>query len=199
MGGMQSRASARAITTVGMGFLLVVGLVLGPSGAAGNTTTLAGAVDLTIAVVAVPNLATAGAVIRYESRIRNRGTLVAEGVEGVFEITADSVAANAGSQSCTAVGSRRLEQDGSTQDQPWTVTCDLGTLPPGAEIRVTLSVTTGRPGTQMSVVTVTSDLPDARPSDNRLESPLYVLPEAPGFTPAFQQPGRSNPLSRTAA
>jgi hypothetical protein len=90
-----------------------------------------------------------------------------------------------------------LEHDGSAQDQPWTVTCNLGTMLPGAETPVTLSVTTGRHGTQVSVVTVSSDLPDARPSDNRVERPLFVLPEAPGFTPAFQQPGRSNPQGRT--
>ena len=199
MGGALSRAGARALTTVAMGVLLVVALVVGPSGAAGNTTPSAGAVDLSVEVTAQPDAAMAGSVFQFTGLVRNRGTLVAEEVEGIFVIPAARIAAGAGSQSCTIVGSSRLDDDGSSQDQPWTVTCDLGTLSPGAEARVAFTVTTGPHGTQMSVATVASRLPDARPSDNRVETPIYVLPETPGFTPAFQQPARINPLGRTTA
>ena len=187
------------MTTAGAGLVLVVALVLGPSGAAGNTTPLPGVVDLSVEVTAQPNPVAAGSVVEYESLIRNGGNLVAERVEGIFEIPAASVSAEARSRSCTAVGSMRLERDGSTQDQPWTVTCDVGTLPPGTETRVTVFVTTGAHGTHMSVVTVSSAQADARPSDNRVETPLFVLPDGPGFPPAFQQPGPPNPLGRTTA
>jgi hypothetical protein len=172
-------------------------MVFSASGAAGDTNPARGRVDLFVEVTARP--AMAGSVIEYESLIRNRGTLVAEHVAGTFEIPAVGVTVDFETQSCTAVGSMRLEQDGSGQEQPWTVSCDLGTLTPGSEARVVFSVTLGTPGTRMSTVTTSSNQPDARPFDNRVEVPLYVLPDVPGFTPAFQQPGQSNPLSRATA
>ncbi len=197
MGGARIRAGARVMTKAGVGLVLMVGTVLGPSAAAGNTTPSAGLVDLVVEVDAKP--AMAGSVIQYESLIRNRGTHVAEQVEGTFEIPAASVTVDLESQTCNVVGSMRLDQEGSFHEQPWTVTCDLGTLQPGAEKRVLFSVGVGLPGTTVSVVTVSSNLPDGRPFDNRVEASLYVLPDAPGFTPAFQQPARSNPMDRASA
>jgi hypothetical protein len=172
-------------------------LVVGPSRAAGNTTPLVGFADLSVEVTAQPNPAPAGSVFRYESLIRNRGTFVAEGVRVTFEIPASSVLAEAASQSCTIGGATRFERDGSGRDEPWMVTCDLGTLPPNAEIRIALAVTAGVPGTQMSVVTVSSNRLGAENSDVRIETPVLVLPDAPEFIPAFQRPGRANPLGRT--
>ena len=197
MGGAQPRVGPRAMSAIGLGVVLVIGMIVGPSVAAGDTTPSQGAVDLSIEVVA--DIATAGSVVHYESLVRNRGTRVAEQVEGTFEIPAASVAVDMGSPACHAVGLVPLDRNGSDQDQLWTVTCSLGTLPPGAEKRVAFSVTAGPHGTRMSVATVSSALPDARPLDNRLETPLHVLPDGPGFTPAFQQPGRSNPNGRTTA
>lgn len=194
MGGAHTRAGARVMTTTGMGLVLVVGMILGPSVAADNTTPPAGFVDLVVEVAARP--AMAGSVIQYESLIRNRGTQVAEQVEGTFVIPAASVAVDLASQSCILVGSMRLDQDGSAFDQPWTVTCDLGTLAPGEEKRVQFSVALGVSGTRVSVVAVSSNGPDGRPFDNRVEAPLYVLPDTPGFIPAFQQPGQPNPMGR---
>ena len=194
MGGTRSRAHSRGMMTAGLGIVLVVGMVLGPSGAAGDTTPVVGMVDLLVEVEALP--ARAGSVFQYESAIRNRGTLVAEHVEAVFEIPAAGIAVDFGSQSCTAVGSTRIEPDGPALEQPWTVTCDLGALAPGSEKRVTFSVTAGSHGTWISAVSVSSQLGDARPHNNRLETPLYVLPDAPAFSPSFQQPGRSNPTGR---
>ncbi len=194
MGGIQSGATTRGMTTAVLGIVLVVGMVLGPSGAAGNTTPLAGVVDLLVDVETTPVVA--GAVFHYETAIRNRGTNVAEHVEAVFEIPAVGIDVDFGSQSCTVVGSTRVEPDGSAHEQPWTVTCDLGTLAPGTEKRVTFSGTAGSHGTWISVVSVSSDLTDARPNDNRAETPLYVLPDGPSFSPAFQQPSRSNPIGR---
>jgi len=196
MGGVQPRFGSRTVTTAGVGLVLVVALVVGPSGAAGNTEALSGVVDLSVDMAVHPNPAAAGSVIQYESRIRNRGTLVAEAVQAVFEISAANVRVETGSGSCTTASSMRLERDGSTEDQPWTVTCDLGALAPGIEAGIALTVTTGTPGTQMSVVTVSSGGADSRPSDNRVETPVFVLPDTPGFTAAFQQPGRSNPFGR---
>jgi hypothetical protein len=177
--------------------VLIVALVVGPSRAAGNTTPRVGLADLSVEVTAQPNPAPAGSVFGYESLIRNRGTFVAEGVRVTIEIPASSVSAEAASQSCTIGGATRIERDGSGRDEPWVVTCDLGTLPPNAETRITLAVTAGVPGTQMSVVTVSSNRPGAENSDVRIETPVLVLPDAPEFIPAFQRPGRANPLGRT--
>src|SRR3990172_11949852 len=116
MGGAQPRTGVRAMTTAGAGLVLVVALVLGPSGAAGNTTPLPGVVDLSVEVTAQRSAVAAGSVIEYESLIRNGGNLVAERVEGIFEVPAASVSAEARSRSCTAVGSMRLERDASTHD-----------------------------------------------------------------------------------
>jgi hypothetical protein len=176
-----------------------VALVVGPSRAAGNTMPLVGLADLTVEVIAQPNPAPAGSVFHYESLIRNRGTSVAEGVRVAFEIPASSVSAEAGSRFCTIVGATHLERGGSGRDEPWTVTCDLGELPPGAETRITLEVTAGVPGTQMSVVTASSNHFGASNSDVRVQFPVWVLPDAPEFTPAFQQPGRANPSGRSTA
>jgi hypothetical protein len=177
--------------------VVTVATVLGPSGAAGNTTSVAGVVDLSVEVVANP--AMAGSVVEYESRIHNRGTQVAERANATFVIPAAAVAVDLESQSCTVTGSTRLEPNQAAKDQPWQVNCDLGTLLPGAEKRVAFSVTLGEHGTWTSVVTVSSDVPDLRPFDNRVETPLHVLPRQPGFTPAFQRPGGCNPLGRATA
>lgn len=185
---------ARALKTTGLGMVLVIGMVLGPSAAAGNTTRSVGAVDLSIEVLANP--AVTGSVIQYESRIHNRGTRVAEHVTGTYEIPAAAVAVGLDSTSCSAAGSTRVEAGGSAMDQPWLVTCDLGAMLPGSEKRIGFSVTVGPHGTFTGAATVSSDTPDARPFDNRIEVPLYVLPDGPAFTPAFQQPGGSNPMSR---
>src|SRR3972149_10505711 len=95
MGGAQPRAGVRAMTTAGAGLVLVVSLVRGPPGAAGNTTPLPGVVDLSVEVTAQPNPVAAGSVVEYESLIRNGGNLVAERAEGVFEIPAGGGAAGA--------------------------------------------------------------------------------------------------------
>ena len=170
-------------------------MVLGPSAAAGNATRSVGVVDLSIEVVANP--AVAGSVIQFESRVHNRGTRVAEQVEATYEIPVAAVAVGLDAQSCSVVGSTRIESDeGFAVDQPWLVSCELGTVPPGSEKRIAFSVTVGPHGTWTGAATISSDAPDARPFDNRIEVPLYVLPDGPVFTPAFQQPGGSNPTSR---
>jgi hypothetical protein len=171
--------------------------VLGPSSAAGNIPSVAGVVDLSVEVVVNP--AMAGSVIEYESRIHNRGTQVAELAKATFVIPAAAVEVHLESHSCTVTGSTRLEPNETYEDQPWVVNCDLGTLLPGTEKRVAFSVTLGEHGTWTSVVTVSSDVPDLRPFDNRVEAPLHVLPRQPGFTPAFQRPGGYNPLGRATA
>lgn len=178
---------------------LAVGLIAGPSGAAGNTIHLPGVVDLSVATTAQPNLAAAGATVQVESVISNEGTLVAEQVKGIFEVSGAGITVEAGSGLCTAAGSTRLDSDGSTRDEPWIVICDLGTLPPGTQTRVLLSVTAGAPGTHLAKVTVSGRAPDVRPSDNEVETPIHVLPAVPGALPAFQQPGRLNPSSRATA
>ncbi len=187
----------RAVTNAALGLMLVVALVVVPSGAAGVTGQLNGSVDLSIEVSAHPNPAPVGSVVIYEGVVRNRGRVVAEEVEGVFEIPAEAVTADADSLACTAVGSKHLDAAGSTRAEPWTVTCNLGALPPGAEIQVAFSVRTGAPGTHMSTATVSYPAVDRRPSDNKAEIPLLVLPNTPGYTPAFQRPGPTNPLGRT--
>ena len=180
-----------------LGMVLAIGMVFAPSTAAGNTIRATGGVDLTVEVIAKP--ATAGSVIQYESVIRNRGTEVAELVLGTFEVPAVGVTMDFETESCNVVGSMRLEQDGTGQQQPWTVSCELGTLAPGAETRVAFSIILGSNGTGISVATASSNGSDVRPFNNRVEVPIYVLPDAPGFTPAFQQPGQSNPMSRSTA
>ncbi len=196
MGGVRNQAGVRTVTIAVLGMALTVGLIAGPSGASGDTMPPIGVVDLVVGFVSEPNPAAAGSSVQLESIVSNVGTLVAERVVSTIEISAIRVAAEAGSGSCTAVGSTRLEIDGSAVDQPWTVTCDLGALPPGAETRVAFSVTTGPSGTHLAGVAVSSNQADARPSNNEAQIPIYVLPAAPGIIPAFQQPGRLNPYSR---
>ena len=195
MGGMQPKA--RALKTTGLGIFLVIGMVLGPSAAAGNTPPSVGAVDLSIEVMADP--AVAGSAIQFESRVHNRGTRVAEQVTATYEIPVAAVAVGLDSQSCSASGSARVEAGESPVEQPWVVTCDLGALPPGSDKRIAFSVTVGPHGTWTGAATVSSDSADIRPFDNRIEVPLYVLPDQPVFTPAFQQPGGLNPMSRANA
>lgn len=184
---------ARALSKVGLGMVLVIGIVLGPSAAAGDTAQY-GEVDLSIEVAANP--AVTGSVIQYESTVRNRGTRVAEKVIGTFEIPVAAVTVGIDSESCTVVGSTRLESGESAVDQPWLATCDFGSMLPGSEKRVAFSVTLGRHGTWTGTASVSGNLPDARPFDNRIDVLLFVLPGEPAFTPAFQQPGGSNPTSR---
>lgn len=191
----QTRIGQRTVTITGLGLALVVGLVVGPSGAAGGTTPSPGAVDLSVEVVAGPNLVASGSNITFEALIGNRGTLVAEEVKATFEIPVAGVTVE--SSNCAAVGSVRLERHESALSQPWTVICDLGTMNPEAELRVTLWATAGSPGTHSSVLTVSSRDDEARPYDNRAEISFLVLPSEPEFSHAFQRPGRSNPLSRT--
>lgn len=186
----------RVVATAALFAVLTVGTVLGPSGAAGNTTSVAGVVDLSVEVVANPALA--GSVIEYEGRILNRGTQVAERAQATFAIPAAAVAVDLASQSCTVTGSTRLEPDQTAKVQPWLVNCDLGALLPGTEKHVAFSVTLGEHGTWTSVVTVSSEVPDLRPFDNRVETPLHVLPRQPGFTPAFQRPSGCNPLDQAS-
>ena len=195
MGGTLTKAGA--VSTAGLSMVLIVGLVVGSPRAAGNTTPLSGTVDLSIEVVAQPNPAPAGSTVVFESLVRNRGTLMAEGVTGIFEIPATGIDTEFGSHSCTAVGSARLELEETSQ--PWTVSCNLGTLPPGSEAHIVLTVTTGPPGTVLTEATVSSGQVDARPTDNRVEIPLFVLPDGPGFARAFQQPGLQNDLGRSTA
>ena len=195
MGGKQPKA--RALKTAGLGVVLVLGMVFGPSAAAGNTPPSVGAVDLSIEVVADP--AVTGSVIQFESRVHNRGTRVAEHVTATYEIPVAAVAVGLDSQLCTASGSAQVEMGESPVDQPWVVTCDLGTVPPGSDKWIALSVTVGPHGTWTGAAKVSSDSADVRPFDNRIEVPLYVLPDQPAFTPAFQQPGGLNPLSRANA
>ena len=189
-----TRAGHRAIAMAGLGLALVVALVVGPSRAAGDTTAGFGAVDLSVEVVAEPSLVASGSTMTYEGLIRNRGTLVAEEVIATFEIPAARVAVE--SPNCTVVGSVRLEPNEPTQKQPWTVSCDLGTLNPGAELGVVLSATAGTSGTHSSAVTVSSRGDEARPADNRAQISFLVLPSEPEFSDAFHRPGRVNPLSR---
>lgn len=186
---------ARAAVVASLAVALAVGLIAGRSGAAGNTVPLPGVVDLVVDHPAQPNPTSPGATVQLESIISNKGTLVAEQVEVVFEVSGAGIPVEAG-KLCAAVGSTRLESDGSSDDEPWTVTCDLGTLPPGARTRISLSVTAGAPGTHVARATVSSKTPEGRPSDNEVEILVHVLPNTPGAIPAFQQPGRFNPSSR---
>jgi len=186
---------ARAVVVTSLAVALAVGVIAGPSGAAGNTVPLLGVVDLAVDHLAQPNPTAPGATVQLESVISNEGTLVAEQVEGIFEISGAGISVEAGGL-CSAIGSARLESDGASGDELWTVTCDLGTLPPGTRTRVSLSVTAGAPGTHVAKVTVSSNAPDGRPSDNEVEILIHVLPVTPGAIPAFQQPGRFNPSSR---
>ena len=185
----------RAAVVASLAVALAVGLIAGPSGAAGNTVPVPGVVDLAVDHLAQPNPTAPGSTVQVESVISNGGTLVAEQVEVVYEISGAGISVEAG-ELCTAVGSTRLESDGSSRDEPWTVTCDLGTLPPGTRTRISLSVTTGASGTHVAKATVSSKAPDGRPSDNEVEILIHVLPATPGAIPAFQQPGRFNPSSR---
>ncbi len=186
---------ARAAVVASLALALAVGLIAGPSGAAGNTVPLSGVVDLVVERAAQPNPTSPGSTVQLQSVISNDGTLVAEQVEFAFEVSGAGISVEAG-ELCTAVGSTRLESDGSSDDQPWTVICDLGTLPPGTRTRISLSVATGAPGTHVAKATVSSKTPDGRPSDNEVEILIHVLPDTPGAIPAFQQPGRLNPSSR---
>lgn len=195
MGGMQPKA--RALKTTGLGIFLVIGMVLGPSAAAGNTPPSVGAVDLSIEVVVDP--AVTGSVIQFESRVHNRGTRVAEQVTATYEIPVAAVSVGLDSQSCSASGSAVVEVGESSVDQPWVVTCDLGAVPPGSDRWIAFSVTVGPHGTWTGAANVSSDSADIRPFDNRIEISLFVLPDQPAFTPAFQQPGGLNPMSRATA
>jgi hypothetical protein len=57
-----------------------------------------------------------------------------------------------------------------------TVTCDLGTLTPGATVRLTLvvAVTAGISGTLTPVATVTSDTTDPNTANNTVSDPTTV-------------------------
>lgn len=186
---------ARTVVLASLAVALAVGLIAGPSGAAGNTVPLPGVVDLVVDHPAQPNPTSPGATVQLESVISNEGTLVAEQVEVAFEIPGAGLSVDAG-ELCTAVGSTRLESDGSSGDEPWTVTCDLGTLPPGTRTGISLLVTAGVPGTHVAKATVSSMTPEGRPSDNEVVILIRVLPATSGAVPAFQQPGRFNPSSR---
>ncbi len=91
MRGSRGQPGFRVAATTGLGLVMVLALIVGPSRAAGNTTPQPGVVDLSIHIAAQPNPALAGSIVEYESLILNRGTLVAEGVEAVFEIPAAGV------------------------------------------------------------------------------------------------------------
>ena len=196
MGGVRKKAGAKAVTMTLLGLVLVVGLIAGPAGAAGNTVPSPGKVDLAVDFVTQPNPAPTGSMVQLEGVVRNVGTGLADQVIGVFEVSAASVSAQFGSNPCTAVGSSKLGIDGSREERPWTVTCDLGALPAGSEARISFSVKTGPPGTHLASVTASSGQLDDRPANNLVQVPIYVRPAAPEFMPAFQQPGRLNPSSR---
>jgi hypothetical protein len=199
MGGVRNTSGTRAAIVASVALAMTVGLIAGPAGATGTNMPSPGAVDLTVEFMTHPNPVASGSSLQLESVIRNEGTLLADRVESVFEVSAAGVSAQFGSNPCTAVGSTRLESDGTQEDKPWTVTCDLGDLPPGSEARISLSVSTGSSGTHLATVTASSAQADSRPDNNTTQIPVHVLPSAPEFTPAFQQPGRLNPSSRTTA
>ena len=197
MGG-RLKTGRRAKAIAAMGIVMVVGLIVGPTQAVGDTTPGPGLVDLSVEVFVTPNPVAPGAEVTIEGLVSNDGTLMANQVVALLEVSADSVAAEIGGESCSVVGSRRLENGGSTRDQPWTVTCELGALAPGTETHFALSVTAGEFGTQMASVVVSSRTNDAWSVDHNAEVPVHVLPSAPEFVPAFQQPGRLNPSGRTS-
>jgi len=195
MGG--ERTGRRLIITAGLAILMLVAMLPGPSGRAEPAGPGPAAVDLSVAVLSELHPVPPGTVIAYEAAIRNGGSLVAEDTAAVFEIPASSISVDGTAFPCAVVGSAYIEEPGSTDRRPWTVRCDLGMVPPGAEIRLAFTVTSGSPGTQIAVARVFSAGEDAESIDNTVEVLVRVLPDAPEFTPAFQQPGPLNPSGRT--
>lgn len=110
--------------------------------------------DVSLSMSASPSPATVGEPLTFTLVVGNGGPSTATGVT-----VTDTLPAS------TSLTSVSLTQ-GSCTTSGGTVTCSLGTLANGAEVRVTLTVSPNVPGTITNRASVTLNEPDPNPADN---------------------------------
>jgi hypothetical protein len=200
MRGLWAISIRRAVLASALGVVMLAVFLVGPSRAVGKATPSTDLEpDLRVVVSGPLGPVHSESEVRLEARVENLGTAVALTTRAVFEIPAGGIVVDESADLCTAVGSTRLVAGQTIARQPWTVTCELGTLMPQSAATLSFLVAGGSPGTHVITARVTSEGDEPETADNRTEHPLYVLPDEPATIPAFHQPGLFKGLNRTRA
>jgi uncharacterized repeat protein (TIGR01451 family) len=141
------------------------------------------AVDLDVRVTDTPDPVIADSTLTYTVSVMNKGLLAAPNVQANTAIPNDALFIASGtSQGCARVGTTR------------NVTCAFGNIVSGDTISKQITVRpTGRSSPLTFNVSVTSDLPDADPSNNSSIATTTVGPNTPppndNFLPDPNKPG----------
>ena len=124
--------------------------------------------DLAVSQTDTPDPVVERSNVTYTVTVTNSGPATATGVTLVDRLP-DAVFVSASSTQGTCVRDGKSRRDG-------TLTCDLGSLAPGASAIVTIVVTTSRDGTIANTATVRANEPDADRADNTDTEETTVLP-----------------------
>jgi uncharacterized repeat protein (TIGR01451 family) len=122
------------------------------------------AADLSVTKVDAPDPVTAGRILFYGVRVRNRGPNTATGVT-LTDVLPPGV---------TFVGATSTQ--GSCVHVSGTVTCSLGTLASGASAGVAITVRPQAPGTITNSATAVASQPDPNPANNTATAMTTVRP-----------------------
>lgn len=126
-------------------------------------TTVLGLTDLSITKTDDPDPVFVGKTLTYKLKVVNNGPSVATGVTVVDDlppsVTPLTVSSNGGNCAQTSGGD---------------VTCYLGSLVPGAEVCITITVTPNQAGTIVNTATVTGNERDPNPGNNKAKEPTTV-------------------------
>ena len=124
--------------------------------------------DLSVTKTDSPDPVTVRSNVTYTVTVTNSGPATATGVTLVDRLP-DAVFVSVSATQGTCARDGKGRRDG-------VVTCDLGSLAPGASATVTIVVTTSREGTIANTATVRANEPDADRADNTATEETTVLP-----------------------
>jgi uncharacterized repeat protein (TIGR01451 family) len=147
----------------------VAGNEIDPNPADNTATAIAGvklAADLSLTTLGSPNPIVIGNQLTYQLAVTNRGPNTATGLTLTEKLpeSATFISVDSSQGTCTALGD--------------TIICDLGSMPTGSNVTVTVVVTPLQAGLITNAARIVTEELDLNPSDNEASESVLVHPHA---------------------